>query len=40
MDGSLFSVGAMRVRDGQIVEVDFLADPARLADLDLGWLSA
>jgi RNA polymerase sigma-70 factor (ECF subfamily) len=40
LDGKLFSVGAMRVRDGRIVEVDFLSDPARLAALDLSWLSA
>jgi RNA polymerase sigma factor (sigma-70 family) len=40
LDGKLFSVGAMRVRDGRIVEVDFLSDPARLAELDLSWLSA
>jgi RNA polymerase sigma-70 factor (ECF subfamily) len=40
LDGELLSVGAMRVREGRIVEVDFLSDPARLADLDLGWLSA
>jgi RNA polymerase sigma factor (sigma-70 family) len=40
LDGELLSVGAMRVRDGRIVEVDFLSDPARLAALDLSWLSA
>ncbi|MGH2938685.1 MAG: sigma-70 family RNA polymerase sigma factor [Solirubrobacterales bacterium] len=40
LDGDLFSVGAMRVREGRIVEVDFLSDPARLAALDLSWLSA
>jgi RNA polymerase sigma-70 factor (ECF subfamily) len=40
LDGQLLSVGAMRVREGRIVEVDFLSDPARLANLDLGWLSA
>jgi RNA polymerase sigma-70 factor (ECF subfamily) len=39
LDGELLSVGAMRVREGRIVEVDFLSDPARLAELDLGWLS-
>ncbi len=39
-DGKPFSVGAMRVREGRIVEIDFLADPARLAQLDLGWLTA
>jgi RNA polymerase sigma factor (sigma-70 family) len=40
LDGELLSVGAMRVREGRIVEVDFLSDPARLAQLDLGWLTA
>jgi RNA polymerase sigma factor (sigma-70 family) len=39
MDGKLFSVGAMKVRQGRIVEVDFLSDPARLAALDLSWLN-
>jgi RNA polymerase sigma-70 factor (ECF subfamily) len=39
LDGELLSVGAMRVREGRIVEVDFLSDPARLANLDLGRLS-
>jgi RNA polymerase sigma factor (sigma-70 family) len=37
-DGRPFSVGAITVRDGRIVELDFLADPARLADLDLTIL--
>jgi ketosteroid isomerase-like protein len=36
LDGSPLSVGAMRVREGRIVEIDFLADPARLAHLDLA----
>ncbi|MBS1844147.1 MAG: sigma-70 family RNA polymerase sigma factor [Actinobacteria bacterium] len=40
LDGKLFSVGAMQVREGRIVEVDFLSDPARLANLDLSWLAA
>jgi len=40
LDGNLLSVGAMRVREGRIVEVDFLSDPARLANLDLSWLEA
>ncbi len=39
-DGKPFSVGAVRVREGRIVEIDFLADPARLAALDLDWLAA
>jgi RNA polymerase sigma-70 factor, ECF subfamily len=40
MDGKLFSVGAVRVREGRIVEIDFLGDPERLAQLDLSWLVA
>jgi len=38
LDGKVFSVGAVRVREGRIVEIDFLSDPARLAELDLSWL--
>ena len=30
--------GAVTVRDGKIVELDFLADPERLAQLDLTVL--
>src|SRR4051794_18992568 len=37
-DGRPFSVGAVTVRDGKIVELDFLADPERLAQLDLTVL--
>jgi RNA polymerase sigma factor (sigma-70 family) len=37
-DGKPFSVGAITVRDGKIVEMDFLADPERLAQLDLAIL--
>jgi ketosteroid isomerase-like protein len=37
-DGRPFSVGAVTVRDGKIVELDFLTDPARLAQLDLKVL--
>jgi RNA polymerase sigma factor (sigma-70 family) len=37
-DGRPFSVGAVTVRDGKIVELDFLADPERLARLDLTVL--
>ncbi|HEY2054549.1 MAG TPA: sigma-70 family RNA polymerase sigma factor [Solirubrobacterales bacterium] len=40
MDGKPFSVGAVRVRKGLIVEIDFLGDPERLAQLDLSWLAA
>jgi RNA polymerase sigma factor (sigma-70 family) len=39
-DGRPFSVGAVTVRDGKIVELDFLADPARLAQLDLKLLDS
>ena len=37
-DGKPFSIGAVTVRDGKIVELDFLADPERLAQLDLTIL--
>jgi RNA polymerase sigma-70 factor (ECF subfamily) len=37
-DGRPFSVGAVTVRGGLIVEFDILADPARLAALDLTVL--
>ena len=37
-DGRPFSVGAVTVRNGKIVELDFLADPERLAQLDLTVL--
>jgi RNA polymerase sigma factor (sigma-70 family) len=33
-DGRPFSIGAVTIRDGKIVELDFLADPERLAQLD------
>jgi RNA polymerase sigma-70 factor (ECF subfamily) len=36
LDGAPFSIGAMTVRDGRIVELDFIADPERLAGLDLS----
>jgi RNA polymerase sigma-70 factor (ECF subfamily) len=39
-DGRPFSLGAVVVREGRIVEIDFLADPERLARLDLSWLDA
>jgi RNA polymerase sigma-70 factor (ECF subfamily) len=38
LHGRPFSVGAMTVRDGKIVELDFLTDPERLAQLDLKVL--
>jgi RNA polymerase sigma factor (sigma-70 family) len=37
-DGELFSVGGYTVRGGRIVAIDILADPARLARLDLAPL--
>src|SRR5437588_334222 len=36
--GKPFSVGAFTIKDGKIVECDFLADPQRLARLDLKVL--
>jgi RNA polymerase sigma-70 factor, ECF subfamily len=39
LNGEPFSVGAMTVRGGKIVEIDFLADPARLRELDLSMLT-
>jgi RNA polymerase sigma factor (sigma-70 family) len=37
-DGRLFSIGAFTIRGGRIVTMEFLADPARLAELDLTAL--
>jgi hypothetical protein len=37
-DGRPFSVGAVTIRNGRIVELDFLTDPERLARLDLTML--
>jgi RNA polymerase sigma factor (sigma-70 family) len=37
-DGKPFSVGAITVRGGKIVELDFLADPERLRAIDLTIL--
>ncbi len=37
-DGQPFSIGAVTVRNGRIVELDFLADPERLRQLDLTIL--
>ena len=34
-DGQPFSIGALTVRNGKIVELDFLGDPERLRQLDL-----
>ena len=38
LNGKLFSVGAFTVRGGRIVALDFLADPERLARVDLTML--
>jgi RNA polymerase sigma factor (sigma-70 family) len=37
-DGELFAVGGVTIRDGKIVEMDILADPERLSQLDLTIL--
>jgi RNA polymerase sigma factor (sigma-70 family) len=39
-DGQPFSVGAFTIRGGRIVAMDFLADPERLAALDLTALES
>jgi RNA polymerase sigma factor (sigma-70 family) len=39
-DGKPFSVGAFTIKDGKIVELDFLVDPERLALLDLKVLES
>jgi RNA polymerase sigma factor (sigma-70 family) len=38
LHGQPFSIAAVTVRNGKIVEVDFLADPERIAQLDLTEL--
>ena len=38
LDGRPFSIGAFTIEDGKIVEIDFLADPERIARLDLTVL--
>jgi RNA polymerase sigma-70 factor (ECF subfamily) len=38
LDGEPFSIGAVTVRGGKIVELDILADPERLRELDLTIL--
>jgi RNA polymerase sigma-70 factor, ECF subfamily len=38
LNGEPFSVGAVTVRNGKIVELDFLADPVRLRELDFTVL--
>jgi RNA polymerase sigma-70 factor (ECF subfamily) len=37
-NGRLFSIGGYTVRDGRIVEIDFLADPERLSRIELSIL--
>jgi RNA polymerase sigma factor (sigma-70 family) len=37
-NGRPFSIGAMTVRDGKVVEMDFITDPGRLAKIDLSVL--
>jgi RNA polymerase sigma-70 factor (ECF subfamily) len=37
-EGEVFSVGAVTIRGGRIVEIDILADPERLAQLDFTVL--
>jgi RNA polymerase sigma factor (sigma-70 family) len=39
MNGEPFSLGAITVRGGKIVEIDILADPERLRELDLTMLT-
>ena len=39
-DGKPFSVGAFTVENAKIVEIDFLADPERIAQLDLTAVGA
>jgi RNA polymerase sigma factor (sigma-70 family) len=38
LHGRPFSIGALTVKSGKIVEIDFLADPERIARLDLNLL--
>ena len=40
LNGELFSIAALTVRGGRIVELDILADPERLARVDLELLDA
>jgi RNA polymerase sigma factor (sigma-70 family) len=40
LDGEPFSIGAVTVRGGKIVEMDILADPERLRQLDLTFLDS
>jgi RNA polymerase sigma-70 factor (ECF subfamily) len=38
LNGAVFSIASVIVRNGKIAEMDFLADPERLARLDLTML--
>ena len=38
LHGRPFSIAAVTIKNGKIVEIDFLADPERLAQLDLTEL--
>jgi hypothetical protein len=38
LEGRPFSIAAATVRNGKIVEIDFLTDPDRLRRLDLTML--
>ena len=40
LNGQPFSIGAFTVRNGKIVEIDFLADRERLSQLDLTMLES
>ena len=39
LNGELFSVGGFTVQGGRIVAIDILAEPERLARLDLTYLA-
>ena len=38
LDGRPFSICAVTVKNGRLAELDFLADPERIAQLDLTVL--
>jgi RNA polymerase sigma-70 factor (ECF subfamily) len=38
LDGEPFSIGGVTIKGGKIVEMDILADPERLRELDLTML--
>jgi hypothetical protein len=40
LEGRPFSIGAATIRGGKIVEMDILADPERLGQLDLTILDS